>query len=156
MAVTLEQFADEIGVATPPADSQQARQWLMWASDVLLQIKVRLGDPATLDFEVVDYVVRKAVAEKAKRPDGATERTTAVDDASVTRRYEKSTGQVTILPEWWAMLSPDGAGSGRAFSIDMTPKRAEPVLGDRPDLWFQWAWPEDSPRDPIPEAARDL
>lgn len=155
MTVTLEQFADEVGVATPPADSQKARQWLMWADDALLQIRVRLGDVAALDQDVVDYVVRKAVAEKAKRPDGATERTTSVDDASVTRRYEKSSGQVTILPEWWAMLSP-AASSGRAFVIDTAPKPSAPTYGDRPDLWMQWASPLTSPWDELPEGARDL
>lgn len=155
MAVELEEIADEAGIATPEPDSQQARQWSMWMADALLQIRVRLGDVNLLDAAVVDYVVRKSVAEKIKRPDGATSVEVAVDDARVSRTYNKASGQVTILPEWWAMLSPQ-AERGRAFSIDMTPKRDGVTYEERPDLLLQWFWPTDSLTDELPAGARDL
>jgi hypothetical protein len=38
--------------------------------------------------------------------------TVAVDDGSITRRYENSIGAGDILDEWWQMLDPDSnAGS---------------------------------------------
>ena len=42
----------------------------------------------------------------------------AVDDARVSRRYESSTGQITILPQWWDLLTPvDAASSDGAFTV---------------------------------------
>lgn len=114
MVVELQDVADEAGVATPEGGSQASRQWSMWIADAMLQIRIRLGDINALDQDVVQYVVRKSVAEKVKRPDSATQVDVSVDDANVSRRYESSTGQVTILPEWWEMLAPAAVG---AFSV---------------------------------------
>lgn len=115
--VTLEQIADEAGVAVPVAGSQAERQWSQWIANAMLQIRLRFGSIEELDPEVVDEVVRLAVAEKVRRPDAATQVEVSVDDGSVSRRYEKSSGQVTILDEWWAWLSPVVVESGSAFTI---------------------------------------
>lgn len=122
----------------------------MWIANAMLQIKVRLGSLEGLDPDVVDEVVRLAVAEKVKRPDSATQVDVAVDDARVSRRYESSTGRVTILPEWWLWLSPS-SGKGKAFVIDTAPKSSVVTWRQRPDLWTQWFWPGMSLDDPIPE-----
>lgn len=120
MAVTPDQVATTLGVSCP--DPIPYAQWDMWISDATLLITnwaTRNGYTfAGLDSATVDYVIREAVALKVKRPDSATQVDVAVDDGRVSRRYESSTGQITILPEWWAMLTPvASASSGGAFSI---------------------------------------
>lgn len=89
--------------------------WSMWIEDARRQIARRLGDLSELDQDDLDYVTREAVALKAKRPDEAVKVDISVDDASSSRTYERATGQITILDEWWALLSP-AEDSGAGFS----------------------------------------
>lgn len=95
--------------------TNEVAQAELWISDALTIIGVRLGDVSLLDQTVLDYVVREAVVLRIRRPDPATQIQVTVDDATTSRTYESSTGQVTILDEWWAMLSPT-ADSGAGFS----------------------------------------
>ena len=120
MTVTPDQVALTLGDSCPTPIPYE--QWDMWISDSTLLITnwaTRNGYTfAGLDSATVDYVIREAVALKVKRPDSATQVDVAVDDGRVSRRYESSTGQITILPEWWAMLTPvPSAWSGGTFSI---------------------------------------
>lgn len=115
MAVTPTDVATTLGRPAPAAGSADALQWSMWIADALVLIEARLGDPADLDQDLLDYVVREAVAARVRNPDPASTATTvSVDDGSVTKRYERSTGQITILPEWWDLLRP--ASDSGAFS----------------------------------------
>jgi hypothetical protein len=115
--------------------TNEVAQVQMWLGDALVIIGNRLGDVAALDQTVLDYVVREAVVLKIRRPDPATQVQVSVDDATTSRTYESSTGQVTILDEWWAMLSP-AADSGIGFS---TRPAFEP---DAPaQTWFGWETP---------------
>lgn len=121
MAVTAYDIATTLGAPTP-VPAERETQWQMWIDDALLQVRLwaaRSGyDYATLDQQALDYVVREAVALKVRRPDSATQVDVQVDDGSVSRRYASSTGQVTILPEWWDLLRPvSAASSSGAFSI---------------------------------------
>lgn len=123
MAVTPDQVATTLGVSCP--DPIPYAQWDMWISDATLLITdwaTRNGYTfAGLDSATVDYVIRESVALKVKRPDSATQVDVAVDDGRVSRRYESSTGQITILPEWWDLLTPAAArGSSGAFSIRLS------------------------------------
>lgn len=111
MMVTPEDIAVEIGRPTPATTDATYEQWQRWINDALFLIQYRLGDPALLDQEALDYVVRQAVAAHVRRPDDATQITTSIDDASTSRTYRSGSGRVEILPEWWALLSP-GTGSG--------------------------------------------
>ena len=89
-----------------PISGLEESQVEMWLDDAERQIRKRLGDVSLLDQDDLAYVEREAVILKIKRPDPATQTTVAVDDASVTKRYERDTGQITILDEWWSLLSP--------------------------------------------------
>jgi len=123
MSVTPAMIATALGVAVPDSDSVQFAQWSMWIADALMLIESRLGDPALLDQAKLDYVVREAVAYHARRPDDSTQVDTRIDDASVSRRYSSGAGRVTILDEWWNLLSPTQR-TGRAFEVDTTPATA--------------------------------
>lgn len=119
MAVTPTDVATTLGASCP--DPLPLEQWDMWIGDALLRITIwaaKNGYTGSLDEAVVDYVVREAVAARAVRPDAATQVEVAVDDGRVVRRYEPSAGQVTILPEWWDLLTPaDSTTGGGAFTV---------------------------------------
>ncbi len=121
MTTTTDDVATTLGVSSPT--DLQVSQWELWIGDATRAIDrwaERNGFTGLLNAADVDYVVREAVALKAKRPDGATQVEVAVDDGRVSRRYESSTGQITILPEWLEMLTPMTATTGGAFSIRPT------------------------------------
>lgn len=106
---TIGDVALALGVPTPEPESLTARQWERWLSWAEAQI-VRRWPLDVLDVDAVVYVEAEAVAAKAARPDAATTIDVQVDDSRMSKRYEKSSGQVTILDEWWDMLAPIGDG----------------------------------------------
>lgn len=115
MSVTPDDIAVALGRTAPEDSSPEFAQWLMWIGDARMLIAARLGDLSALDQDVLDYVVREAVAAQVRRPDDATQVSVAVDDGSVSRTYRSSTGRVTIIDAWWSLLSPPS--SSGAFSI---------------------------------------
>lgn len=119
MTTTTDDVATTLGVSSPT--DLQVSQWELWIGDATRAIDrwaERNGYTGLLNAADVDYVVREAVA--AKRPDNATQVEVAVDDGRVSRRYESSTGQITILPQWWELLTPATAATDGAFSIRPT------------------------------------
>lgn len=102
----------------------EAAQVEMWVGDALMRIRLRYGDRfPLLDEQVVAYVVREAVAAKVKQPDGLRRLSVSVDDGTVAKEWLTSSGQVTILDDWWDLLDstlPD-AGARDAFSIRLFP-----------------------------------
>lgn len=114
MAVTSADIGVALGRAFTPA---QDDQWSMWIADALMLIEARLGDPAELDQAKLDYVVREAVVAHIRHPDDATQVSVSIDDGSSSRTYRSGKGRVTILDEWWDLLSPGDAAT--AFTIDM-------------------------------------
>lgn len=102
---------------TPPAEGSLVwEQWTQWIGEAEMLIYDELGDLALLDQTKLAYVIRSAVKAVAKHPDDATTVEISVDDGRVSKRYESGTGDVTILPRWWALLRPAGSDSG-AFSV---------------------------------------
>lgn len=118
MSVTPADIAVALGRTAPALGSTEHDQWAMWIADALMLIAARLGDPAALDQDRLDYVVREAVVAQVRRPDDSTSVDISVDDGRVSRRYSSGSGRVWIRDEWWALLDPDGAGEGAAFAVD--------------------------------------
>jgi hypothetical protein len=118
MSVTPENIAAALG-RTADLSTVEYEQWQMWISDALMLIGARLGDLTLLDQPKLDYVVREAVIAHVRNPDDATQVEVSVDDARSARTYRTSRGRVTIIDEWWALLSPGRTGPG-AFSIRPT------------------------------------
>lgn len=110
VARTLEQDA-------PASGSNTYKAWLQWITDARTVIFGRLGDLDALDQNVLDMVVREAVAEKVRNPQGVKQTAISIDDGSVSKTYSSSTGQVTIRDEWWAMLTPTKVDDRGAFTI---------------------------------------
>jgi hypothetical protein len=120
VTVTAAEIAIALGSTPPESGGPDDLQWAMWINDALMLIEARLGDPALLNQDRLDYVVREAVVAQVRRPDDATSVEIAVDDGRVARRYSSSRGRVYIRDEWWALLDPNPASSG-AFAIDTMP-----------------------------------
>lgn len=115
MTVTISDIETALGRTLSSTEQAQATQWI---SDALLLIGARLGDTTLLDQTNLDYVVREAVVARFRNPDGYQSET--IDD--YTYRLPNETRRITILPEWWDLLSPDkvsGAFSTRPnFELD--------------------------------------
>jgi hypothetical protein len=116
MTVTADTIATALGRDT--YSTAEDAQWSLWIADALLLIEARLGDPAELDQARLDYVVREAVLAHIRHPDDATQVSVSIDDATSSRTYRSGKGRVSILEEWWSLLSPDDEDGG-AFVLDM-------------------------------------
>lgn len=119
MTVQIADIETALGRTLTASETNQATQWI---ADALMLIEVRLGDPALLSNQsAVDYVVREAVVARFRNPDGY--QSESIDD--YTYRHGTETRRVTILPEWWELLSPtreSGAFSTRpSFEADPAP-----------------------------------
>ena len=119
MTVLTYEIATALSREAPVPGSTEDRQWLMWISDAEMLIRARLGDLTALDQDVLAYVVREAVVAQIRRPDDATQVAVSVDDGSVQRSYRTARGRVTIIDEWWALLSPVKAA--KAYMVDLMP-----------------------------------
>lgn len=108
MTVQISDIETALGRTLTSTEQGQALQWI---ADSLLVIGGRLGDTTLLDQDVLDYVVREAVVARFRNPEGYQSET--IDD--YTYRLPNETRRITILPEWWEMLSPTRAGD--VFSV---------------------------------------
>ena len=117
MTVQVSDIETALGRTLTVGEQAQAT---LWIADALMLIEVRLGDPTQLLPTALDYVVREAVVARFRNPDGFQSET--IDD--YTYRHGTETRRVTILPEWWDLLSPSrfsGAFSTRpTFEPDDT------------------------------------
>lgn len=100
MTVAIADIETALGRTLNSTEQAQATQWI---ADALMLIEVRLGDPADLNPDALDYVVREAVVARFRNPDGYQSET--IDD--YTYRHGTETRRVTILDEWWNLLSPN-------------------------------------------------
>lgn len=107
MTVEVSDIETALGRTLTSPEAAQAAQWI---ADALMLIEVRLGDPALLNQGALDYVVREAVVARFRNPEGF--QSESIDD--YTYRHGSETRRVTILAEWWELLSP--AGNSGAFS----------------------------------------
>ena len=108
---------------TGDAEIAQVEYWLESAE---LLIGVRLGDVSELDQDVLKYVEVEAVLARMQNPNGYQSET--IDD--YTYRYGTESRRVSILDEWWDLLTPDS--SSEAFSIR---PYGEPGWSE-PDAWI--------------------
>lgn len=120
-------YADvAIAIGRPISTPDEQAQVTYWLDGAEMQIKARLGDVATLDQAALKFVETEAVAARLTNPEGYQSET--IDD--YTYRHGAETRRVTILDEWWALLSP--ATEAASFS---TRPGFEP---DRIDLGLDW------------------
>lgn len=114
---TIQQVATSLQRDAPAANSPEGMAWQMWLDDAELQIKIRYPDLSKLDQDVLALVERWAVEAKIKNPDPVSTRQISVDDGSESTTWQRTSGTVEILPEWWGMLGGEKK-RGKAFAID--------------------------------------
>ena len=100
MTVAVSDIETALGRTLTSVENAQAVQWI---SDALMLVEVRLGDPSKLNQAALDYVTREAVVARFRNPEGYSSE--SIDD--YTYRHGTETRRVTILPEWWDLLSPN-------------------------------------------------
>ena len=108
--MTVQVLDIETALGRTLTETEQA-QAVQWIADARLIIGNRLGDLSLLDQPTLDYVTREAVVSRFRNPEGY--QSESIDD--YTYRHGSETRRVTILDEWWRLLSP-GGGDG-AFTI---------------------------------------
>lgn len=114
MTTTAAQIAVELLRPIAQVPAHQLEQWSTWIGDARMLIQDRLGDLAELDQDKLDFVVRQAVAARARRTDPDAEQVAvSLGQQTVTKRYQRS--GIVIIGDWWALLDPDTGSSG-AFS----------------------------------------
>lgn len=105
-----------VALGRPISTEAEQAQVNYWLEGIELFIKARFGDLTTLDQAALKYVETEAAAGKVRRTaNAASSISVAVDDGTVTRRYETSVSAGDISDEWWDLLEP--AASAEAFTI---------------------------------------
>lgn len=112
MYATAAEVATNIGRPLSATEAGQATLWIGWAERT---IAARMGDLTLLDFDVLNMVIVEAVTARLRSPEPLTQVDIQVDDASVSKRYQRSSGLIEILPEWWVALG--WPGSSGAFTV---------------------------------------
>lgn len=113
---TWQDVAVAIGRPSSDLTTDQQAQITYWLNGAELVIKSRLGTIADLDADTVKYVETEVVAEKLRRSlREESSITVAVDDGSVTRRYENRVTAADFTADLWSLF---GSGLGStAYSI---------------------------------------
>ena len=116
--------AVNIGRELTAAETAQAAQWIEWTEATIAR---RMGSLAELDVATLQMVIVEAITRRLRMPEPVTQVSVSVDDANVNKTYQKATGLIDILPEWWAALGWVESG---AFTV--TPYGAPDAS---PDAW---------------------
>lgn len=124
MYATASDVATNLGRSLTQAEEAQAAQWIGWAEST---IQRRLGDLGALDPDTLNMVIVEAVSRRLRMPEPVSQVSVSVDDGNVNKTYQKATGLIDILPEWWAALGWVESG---AFTV--TPYGAPDAS---PDAW---------------------
>lgn len=135
MTVTSDDVETSLGRPLTDAELSQVD---MWIGDAQLQIRLRLGDLDALDQDALDFVVREAVISRLRNPEALSSET--IDD--YTYRMPTESRRVTILAEWWDMLSPvvaDTFSARRSFAVDTARWPGSVGEGAYP-LTDGWCW----------------
>lgn len=125
MTASVDQVQANVGRTLSVPERAQVELWLGWASQTIAR---RMGDLTALDQPTLEMVLVEAVSRRLRNPEGVTQETVTVDDATVSRtRGTAASGLIDILPEWWEAL---GWQVGGAFSV-----RPYGAPDTSPDAW---------------------
>lgn len=115
MAVQNSDIEDALGRTLTDAEQRQVPRWIGQAGRQIDARAARLG--VAVDETLRDDVVELAVVAMVRRPTDEKRVRVTVDDGTTEREYSSSTGAVSILDDWWALLglverSTSGGWSG--------------------------------------------
>lgn len=108
-----------LGRSLSSAEQGQAELWIDWAEAT---IRRRMGDLDALDEATLAMVVVEAVTARMRSPEAVTQVDVQIEgEGSVSRRYQRSSGLIDILPEWWAALGWLGGAGSEVGAFTVTP-----------------------------------
>jgi hypothetical protein len=105
----------ELGRTLTETETTQATQRV---KNALVVIRVRHGaDLSALDQDALVIVLAEVLHGRIEStvPAGVTEDSETIDDYTYRRRFSQASSRVTLLDEWWALLTP--RRRGRAYSV---------------------------------------
>ncbi len=109
----------ELGRTLTDTEQVQADQRV---KNALIVIRIRLGaDLTALDDDALVLVLGEILLgriEASSTPSGVVEDSESVDDYTYRRKFSQTTSRVTLLPEWWDMLTPPPVVPG-VYSIPL-------------------------------------
>jgi len=109
IAAAIDAFEAETGRTLTGAETTQATQRV---KNALVIIRSRLGAALEgVDDDALVLVLSEILLARSRNPEGY--QSESVDD--YTYRHGSETQRITILPEWWELLSPTRESA--AFSI---------------------------------------
>ena len=103
--------AVNIGRPLSAAETAQVALWIEWTEATIAR---RMGSLAELDVVTLQMVIVEAVTARLRSPEPVTQVDVQVDDASISKRFQRSSGLIEILPEWWEALGWVDSG---AFTV---------------------------------------
>lgn len=98
---TASDVATNIGRPLTTNETAQADLWISWAEAA---IQARMGDLSALEPNTLQMVLVEAVTARLRRPEPLSQTSVTVDDATVSKTFQRSTGLIEILPQWWQAL----------------------------------------------------
>lgn len=106
---------EDVAVAAgrPISDPAEIARVDYWLAAAEMQIAARLGDVTLLSPTALRYVEAEAVSMRLSNPDGY--QYEAIDDYRYGRPAESR--RVTIIDEWWALLSPTTSSSAYTIAV---------------------------------------
>lgn len=121
MTASVDDVAKQLGrQVTDPLEVNQLTSWIELAE---ITIRKRLPNldlivaSGRLGQRTVDLVEALAVARYARNPEGATSKSTRIDDYQETVGTTNSVPTITILDDEWRLLEPSDYGASSAFTI---------------------------------------
>ena len=129
--------AVNVGRDLTAAETAQVAMWIEWAEAIIAR---RMGSLADLDHDALRMVLTEAVTARLRSPEPVTQVSVQVDDANVSKTYQRSSGMVEILPEWWEALGWTGARGRRAFELDTMPADGGLVPMMDGSFWVPASW----------------
>lgn len=112
MYATTAQIATNLGRPLSPDEEAQALLWIEWTEATIAKRKPLIE----LDVATLSMVIVEAVTRRLRMPDAVSQMSVTVDDATVSRSFQRSSGLIDILPEWWSALGL-AASTGGAFTV---------------------------------------
>lgn len=91
-----------VAIGRPITDALEQAQVTYWLDSAEMLVTARLGNVALLDQARLVYVETEAVVSRLRNPEGY--QSESIDD--YTYKFGVDSRRVTILDEWWALLSP--------------------------------------------------
>lgn len=121
MTATVQQVGELLQRSiTDPLEVKQVERWIEYAEMLIRRHYPNLDmliDDGRVSQDAVDMVEAMAVARYSLNPEGATSRSTSIDDYQETQGLRNAQQGIVILDAEWALIAPLKQNGAGAFTI---------------------------------------